>query len=421
MQTESKRSDFISGHYRGLPNLTANERRSSKIAWLVAGGEGYGVASTTLRMLAELKKRGWDTPVVSLSHGSLVTRCENQGHTVLVLNVGKVKVLRGGLFDRALDFISNLRFQRKASGAVISALREIQPDAVHVRIPTFVGLAGRAAKAIGCRVFWQMPNCISNSYPLGINRWIYHWLCLRYGITVVANSHFTARTFGTFPVTPEVMHLGVDAVRFDPNAVKAVSRAELGIPDDAIVFGVVASLNSVKGQDRVLDAILRLGNTQPPLHLLLVGGPNDSEYALGLVRRAEAAGAAHRLHMVGFTNGPERYYGVMDVAINSRIGPEPFGLSAVEAMFMATPVLVHALGGPAETVIDGETGWHIHGMSVERIVAALRRVLQDRERWEEMGRNARRHAMNGFTAAQEIDRYLNIIRARCRATVGAVP
>lgn len=404
--------------------MTANKRRSCKIAWLVGGGEGYGVASTTLRMLAELKKRGWDTPIVSLSHGSFVTRCENQGHTVLPLNVGKAKVLRGGLFDRALDFISNLRFQRKASGALITAFREIQPDAVHVRIPTLVGLAGHAAKTVGCPVFWQMPNCVSSSYPFRINRWIYQWLCLRYGVKVIANSHFTAHTFGRFPVTPEVMHLGVDAVRFNPKTVKTITRAELGIPNDAIVFGAVASLGSVKGQDRVLDAILRFGDTRPPLHLLLVGGPTDSEYAWNLMRKAEAAGAGHRLRMVGFAKHPERYYGAIDVAINSRIDAEPFGLSVIEAMSMETPVLVHAFGGPAETVIDGETGWYFHDISVEGIVAALRRVLQERNRWEKMGHNARQHALNGLTAVQEVDRYLNIIGPRVKyhdATAGAAP
>ncbi|MCI0558376.1 MAG: glycosyltransferase family 4 protein, partial [Nitrososphaera sp.] len=199
--------------------IQTNRSKPHKIVWLVAGEEGYGVASTTLRMLAELKRRGWETPIVSLCGGSFVADCEQQGHTVLILNVGKVTVLRGGLFDRASDFIVNLKVQREATGNLIAAFKEIQPDAVHVRIPTLVGFAGCAAKAVGCPTFWQMPNCISDSYPLGINRWIYQWVCLRYGVTVIANSRFTAQTFGRFPVTPEVMHLGVDADRFSPKTV----------------------------------------------------------------------------------------------------------------------------------------------------------------------------------------------------------
>ncbi|MGH8625214.1 MAG: glycosyltransferase family 4 protein [Gammaproteobacteria bacterium] len=383
-----------------------------KIAWLVDGREGYGVASSTLCMLAELRRRGWETAIISLGNGPFVSRCEAQGHTVLVLNVGEVRVLRGGLFHRTLDFISNTRSFNTASKAVIAALREIHPQALHVDIPSLIGLAGRAAKAVVCPVFWLMPNCISDSYPLGVNRWIYQWVCWKYRIKVMANSHFTARTLGSFPLMAEVMHLGVDIARFDPKTVKAIDRVELGIPLDAIVFGVVASLSSIKGQDRVLDAILHLGYTQPPLHLLLVGEASDSEYARNLVRKAEAARAAHRLHMVGFASSPERYYSVIDVAINSRINPEPFGLSVVEAMAMERPVLVHASGGPAETVIDGETGWHFHDISVHGIASALKRVLQDRNRWCDMGHNARLHVMNGFTATKEVDRYLNIIGPR---------
>lgn len=103
---------------------------------------------------------------------------------------------------------------------------------------------------------------------------------------------------------------------------------------------------------------------------------------------------------------------LIDVAINSRIDAEPFGLSVVEAMAMETPVLVHASGGPAETVIDGETGCHFHDISVHGFASALKRALQDRNRWCDMGRNARLHVMNGFTVTKEVDRYLDIIGPR---------
>ena len=85
-----------------------------------------------------------------------------------------------------------------------------------------------------------------------------------------------------------------------------------------------------------------------------------------------------RRHFAGWTKEPERYYDAIDFAVNSRIDPEPFGLSVVEAMLAGRPVLVHALGGPAETVVDGVTGWHVAEATSESFAAGLRRIMQDR-------------------------------------------
>ena len=103
----------------------------------------------------------------------------------------------------------------------------------------------------------------------------------------------------------------------------------------------------------------------------------DTPYTEGLQRFAEQHGMADRLHFAGLVPDPERYYDAIDIAVNSRITPEPFGLSVVEAMMMGRPVLVHALGGPAETVVDGVTGWHVNDPSAESFAAGIERALSD--------------------------------------------
>jgi glycosyltransferase involved in cell wall biosynthesis len=147
-------------------------------------------------------------------------------------------------------------------------------------------------------------------------------------------------------------------------------------------------------------------------HLLLLGGPADGEFAGELRSLATQLGIASRLHLLGNVPDPERYYGAIDIAINAYLGAESFGLSVVEAMMMGKPVLVHALGGPAETVIDGVTGWHVHEPTVEGFRQGLLRAFGDREKWPGMGAAARERALEHFTLSRQAQQYVKIVRQR---------
>ena len=53
---------------------------------------------------------------------------------------------------------------------------------------------------------------------------------------------------------------------------------------------------------------------------------------------------------------------------------EDFGIVPVEAMASGTPVITNAVGGAAESVIDGKTGAHVHEWSSAELKDAVERV-----------------------------------------------
>jgi glycosyltransferase involved in cell wall biosynthesis len=65
---------------------------------------------------------------------------------------------------------------------------------------------------------------------------------------------------------------------------------------------------------------------------------------------------------------------------------------ALEAMACGVPVVASAVGGLAETVVDGSTGLLVEPRSPAAIAAALRTLLADGERREAMGRAGRARA-----------------------------
>jgi glycosyltransferase involved in cell wall biosynthesis len=262
-----------------------------------------------------------------------------------------------------------------------------------------------------------MPNAISDHRLGGFSRWVYQHQAARYGITVLANSRYTAATFGHRPVKPHVVYLGADAAQFDPMVVRPISRAELGIPEDAVVVGIFARVGPDKGQDRVLAAMLPLAG-EHNLWLLLVGSRPSDDPFLGALRSKAAAGLVNRLCVIDAVSEPQRYYGAVDIAASATIGPESFGFSVVEAMLMEKPVLAHALGGPAETVLDGVTGWHVAQPTVEAFRAGLERALADRPRWHDMGAAGRTRALGNFSLDRQAREYVELLS---KAVGGAPP
>jgi glycosyltransferase involved in cell wall biosynthesis len=71
---------------------------------------------------------------------------------------------------------------------------------------------------------------------------------------------------------------------------------------------------------------------------------------------------------------------------------EAFGMVALEAMAMGTPVVATRSGGLADIVVDGESGHLVEPGDVDALAAALRRVLDDPGHRVAMSRSARQRA-----------------------------
>ncbi|HUO06885.1 MAG TPA: glycosyltransferase family 4 protein [Phycisphaerae bacterium] len=152
----------------------------------------------------------------------------------------------------------------------------------------------------------------------------------------------------------------------------------------------------------------------PRLHLLLVGGDTGAGEPERLRLMASSHDFLNHLHLVGYSSEPQKFLRVADVVVNSRTDPEPFGLSVVEAMMMAKPLLVHALGGPAETVLDNQTGWHVPEPTLAAFQAGIERALADRPQWRKMGEAGRERALRFFSVPAQVDWYLGHVKQRMK-------
>lgn len=84
---------------------------------------------------------------------------------------------------------------------------------------------------------------------------------------------------------------------------------------------------------------------------------------------------------------------------------EPFGLVALEAALMARPVVASRVGGLAEVVEDGRTGFLVDHDDVNGFAEAILRLLTDRAAADIMGSSARLRALERFSWSRCVDEY----------------
>ena len=329
-----------------------------RVLWVLDGNEIGGSRTMALALMDALQERGCETPILFLGPGRFAEECCAKRYDAEIFGSRAPPVPEGSLVSKASKYAALLAYGRRTGDGLDASVMAVEPEALHFQWPNHLPLLGPIAKVRGLPAYWGMPNVIGSGYPFGLNRRITQHQLRRYEVTVFAPSRYVAETFGPLAAPPVLLPLGVDHRRFDPDRVTPVRRADLEIPSDAVTLGIFARLDPSKGQREMVDALKLMGDEgAPEIHLCLFGKGHEP-YLEDLRRRAGALPSHIKVSLFGDVVDPENYYELVDVAVNSRIDPEPFGLSAIEAMAMRRPVLVHALGGPKETVVDGETGWH---------------------------------------------------------------
>jgi glycosyltransferase involved in cell wall biosynthesis len=221
-------------------------------------------------------------------------------------------------------------------------------------------------------------------------------------------SRFSADVLGAPPARTEVIYGGADPRRFAPRP---------GTERDGVLF--VGRLTPHKGIDRLLRAL-------PPGAALRVAGsgghdPHPPERAYPqLLRRLAQDRDVSFLGPVPDPALPELYRRATVLVLPSvdrtcygRPVPvsELLGLTALEAMASGTPVIASRIGGLAEVVVDGQTGFLVEPGDVAALQDRLALVLSDRRLAARLGANARDLVVQRFTWRACADRCLAAYRA----------
>ena len=166
---------------------------------------------------------------------------------------------------------------------------------------------------------------------------------------------------------------GIDGERFRPDpAAGPRLRRELGVPDEAVLVGMLARYAAMKDHANLVAAAARLRDAGRPVHLVLAGSGVDAGNA-ELTGRLAAAGLAGRASLLGERGDvPALLPGLDMLALPSAFG-EAFPLILCEAMACGLPCVATDVGDCA--AILGEAGTIVPPRDPEALAAALQRLV----------------------------------------------
>lgn len=226
---------------------------------------------------------------------------------------------------------------------------------------------------------------------------------------------FELRRLGTPRGRITVVPCGVDLGRFTPDG-PAEERT-----NDRFRILAVSRMVPRKGIGDLITALPGI----PGAELVIAGGPerdllDTDDEAVRLQGLARSLGVADRVDFRGRVAREDLPTLLRSADVVGCVPwYEPFGIVPLEAMACGVPVLASAVGGMIDTVVHGETGWHVPPRAPDAIAAELRRVMatpDERERCGQQGaaRAARRYGWDRI-AQSTLEAYDRVLPAERRA------
>lgn len=210
---------------------------------------------------------------------------------------------------------------------------------------------------------------------------------------------------------------GLDEDRFPWPPNRTAWRAELGLPADAFVVSFVGTLGTAMGIETLVDAARRLRNTDPRIHVLLVGD--------GTSRAALETRAGPDARNVTFLDPVpaaqvHRILGASDAAAacleNTPEHRERIPAKLWEILGYGLPLVLVAGPGEVARLLEDEAlaGIRIPPGDDARLASALRDLAADPSRRRRLGSRGRRWVLNGYTRALLAARYADLLNGLCR-------
>ena len=289
---------------------------------------------------------------------------------------------------------------------LVRLFRQLRPDIVHTHTAKAGTLGRLAARFAGVPVTVHTfhGHVLDGYFSPAVTRFfigVERALGRRTDCLVTVSPRLRAELLAMGIGRPEhvkVIPLGLDLERFRRACPGVpVLRPALGLGADVPLLGIVGRLVPIKDHATLFQAMALLEPHDPPVHLVVVGDGEERPRLDGLAGRL---GLGQRVHFLGWRSDLETILPELDMVVcASRNEGTPVAI--IEAMAAGVPVVSTDVGGVADLVTHGETGWLVRAGDPPALAQAIQHLLGDaalRARLAAAGRPAalERHGVDGL-------------------------
>jgi glycosyltransferase involved in cell wall biosynthesis len=226
---------------------------------------------------------------------------------------------------------------------------------------------------------------------------------------------FCIRTDGIVPQKAATLYNGLELANVDSRHAPRDLRTLLRVDSSAPVIATVGHIRPVKGIDILVRTAAIVVRQIPNALFLVIGRNSDPEYSKKLTRAIESFGVSSNVRFWGESNEVVSLVRQCDIFfLPSR--SEGFSNALIEAMACGLPCVATNVGGNAEAVSHGESGYIINSEDADSAAARILMLLKDPDSARKMGTAGRKIVESRFTSdtmiAQLVGHYERLLANR---------
>lgn len=328
------------------------------ITWLPAGG----IEKRLCAVLPRLRDRGYAPEVVCIrERGPLASRLEADGIPVMVIP-----------FRSRLDPRGLLRLRRFIRDGKFSLVHSHMYRA-NTAAAMAKRLSGREFPPLVCQIHnintWEtwrqlfVERQLSKAWDMGV------------GVSEHVRDHMADQL--RLPASrASVLYNGIELGEFDALAgpSRPSPREVFNISDDnPVVVTSLCRLHPQKNPEAIVWLASQLCPRHPNLHFVIAG---QGKLMDELQREQRRLGLAGRLHLLGHRDDAARVLAASDIFLLPSF-KEGFSNAIIEAMAAGLPVVATDVGGNAEAVVEGETGFIVKVGDTDALRDRLESLISD--------------------------------------------
>ncbi|HZU37761.1 MAG TPA: GT4 family glycosyltransferase PelF [Gemmataceae bacterium] len=195
---------------------------------------------------------------------------------------------------------------------------------------------------------------------------------------------------------------GIDLSAYeDNNLQRQQTRRDLGAESEDVLIALVARLDYLKDHATAIRTMARLAPRCPRAKLLLVGEGPQRPHIEEAIR---ALNVSTQVQLLGYRRDIPQVLAAADIFLLTSIS-EGIPLTVIEAMAAGLPVVATRVGGLAEVVEEGRSGWLVPTGDDAALAEALEKLARDPAKRAEMGKQGRTRALDLFSESRMVAEY----------------
>jgi len=285
-------------------------------------------------------------------------------------------------------------------------LKQARPDVIHCHNMHYFSkphtrTIARLSKELGVPLILTAHNVWDDNLFLDLTRNI-RW------DQIIAVSHFIKRELIGIGIPHKkitVIHHGIDQALYSPKIrYKGIFKKYPQLKGRKIVFHP-ARMGLAKGCDVSIKALRRIKERIPNIMLILAGTKNIIDWA-----QSQQKDIAYMVSLVDFFKMRKnvlidafkledipKLYAASDVCVYPSSSSEPFGLTMLEALSSAKPMIVTETGGMPEIIKDGINGFVVPIKDFEALASRVIQLITSNELRDRLGYTGRQMVEQNYT------------------------